>query len=122
MDVTVKNDPATFRAGFTGEDVQQRGFACAVRADEKTQLAVVHREVEIIQHCETIKADSHTARIQNLLITCHSVFSVLACRLFRKKNLPPRIAKRELSTNFLFNSSRKFVEFVAKRMSPFYFR
>jgi len=49
-------DGADVGLGAAGDEVEERGLACAIGADDGAQLSLVHEEVEVIDGLEAVKA------------------------------------------------------------------
>ena len=49
-----KLDLAGVRLGAAGDEIEERGLARAVRADDRAQLAFIHVEVEVVDRLEAV--------------------------------------------------------------------
>ena len=58
------HDRAGERPLEAGEDIDQRGLAGAVRADQAEDLAAVEPDTDLVDRHETAEPDGHTLRLK----------------------------------------------------------
>jgi hypothetical protein len=65
IDVVAKIGHTALRPGLAGDDVHERGLARPVRADQATQLAVVHVQREPVQGLEAVEGDGQVLNVED---------------------------------------------------------
>ncbi len=76
--VAIEHDPTGIRAEQSGQHVEQRGFAGAVRADQAVQPVGMHIELDIRRHDQRAESLVQTAHRQDRLVR-------RACRVARRR-------------------------------------
>ena len=78
--VRTELDLSFVRPGASGDDVEHRAFARAIRADDDAELTFIHVEVEVVDRLEAVEGFADAFERENeLFVRRHGIFGLTGC-------------------------------------------